>query len=166
MPRIPLTLLLVSSLTLVQPVSVAAQEAAATPEDAPETVTETPAGLEILPAAGIDLDAYLWEKRVLVIFADTPADPRFIKQMEMIGERPRDLLERDVVVLTDTDPEPRTDVRKTLRPRGFALVLVDKDGEVKLRKPAPWSTREIARSIDKTPLRRQEIRDRSGSIGQ
>ncbi len=162
MPRIPLTLLIVSSLTLFLPAFVEAQQAETTPENA----TEAPRTLEILPAAGIDLASYLWVQRVLVVFADTPADPRFIKQMELFGERPRDLLERDVLVLTDTDPGNQTDVRKELRPRGFALVLVDKDGVVKLRKPAPWSTREISRSIDKTPLRRQEIRDRSGSIGQ
>lgn len=160
MRRIPLSLLMVSIALL--PLPAIAQEAEV---DSSAAAAEAPA-LEILPATEVDLDTYLWTNRVLVVFADTPADPRYIKQMQMIEERPRDLLERDVVVLTDTEPKPRTDVRKDLRPRGFALVLVDKDGVVKLRKPSPWSTREIARSIDKTPLRRQEIRDRSGSIGQ
>jgi hypothetical protein len=126
-----------------------------------------PSSLQILDAADVDLESYLWTKRVLVIFADTPADPRYIEQMRMLTDRPSDLLERDVVVVTDTDPSERTPPRRTLRPRGFALVLVDKDGEVKLRKPAPWSTREISRSIDKTPLRRQEIIERSrGTLSQ
>ena len=40
------------------------------------------------------------------------------------------------------------------------LVLIGKDGSVYLRKPFPWSVREIGRSIDKMPLRQQEIRDR------
>ena len=39
-------------------------------------------------------------------------------------------------------------------------VLIGKDGTVYLRKPFPWSVREISRSIDKMPLRQQEIRDR------
>jgi hypothetical protein len=69
------------------------------------------------------------------------------------------LTERDVVVLTDTDPDSLSDVRKTLRPRGFALVVVDKDGAVMLRKPDPWDLRELTRAIDKTPLRQQEIQD-------
>ena len=34
---------------------------------------------------------------------------------------------------------------------------MDKDGQVKLRKPFPWDVREISRAIDKFPLRRQEI---------
>jgi len=51
-------------------------------------------------------------------------------------------------------------VRRELRPRGFMLALVGKDGQIKLRKPAPWDVRELSRSIDKMPMRQQEIRDR------
>ncbi|MFV0358309.1 DUF4174 domain-containing protein [Tropicimonas sp.] len=124
-----------------------------------------PRGLQIFNADGFDIDRYLWVSRVLVVFADTPTDPRFVKQMEMIGERPTDLIERGVIVVTDSDPAARSAIRQKLRPRGFALVLVDKDGDVKLRKPSPWHTREIGRSIDKTPLRQEEIRERSSSSG-
>ena len=48
-------------------------------------------------------------------------------------------------------------LRKKLRPHGFAFVLIGKDGQVKLRKPSPWNIREIARVIDKMPIRQQEI---------
>ena len=68
-------------------------------------------------------------------------------------------MERDVVVITDTDPEGRSALRKKLRPRGFMLTLIGKDGGVKLRKPFPWDVRELTRQIDKMPIRRQEIRD-------
>jgi hypothetical protein len=37
-------------------------------------------------------------------------------------------------------------------------VIMGKDGEVELRKPRPWDVREISRTIDKMPLRQQEIR--------
>ena len=66
---------------------------------------------------------------------------------------------RDVVVLTDTNPDARQPLRLRMRPRGFMLVLVGKDGGIKLRKPFPWSVREISRSIDKMPIRQREIRD-------
>ncbi|WP_089234509.1 DUF4174 domain-containing protein [Tropicimonas sediminicola] len=139
-----------------------AQEAAQAP--AAEAAAE---GLQIIDAATVDISEFLWLKRVLAVFSDTPADPRYIQQMQLLAERPRDLVERDVIVITDTDPAARSEVRKELRPRGFALVLVDKDGVVKLRKPSPWSTREISRSIDKTPLRRDEIREgRGGTLTQ
>jgi hypothetical protein len=45
------------------------------------------------------------------------------------------------------------------------LALLAKDGTVMLRKPFPWNVREISRSIDKLPLRQQEIRDRTGLGG-
>jgi len=51
-------------------------------------------------------------------------------------------------------------LRSILRPRGFMMALVGKDGRVALRKPAPWSVRELSRSIDKMPLRQQEMADR------
>ena len=41
------------------------------------------------------------------------------------------------------------------------MVLIGKDGGVKLRKPSPWSTREISRSIDKMPMRQREIREQN-----
>jgi hypothetical protein len=52
-----------------------------------------------------------------------------------------------------------------LRPRGFMLALVSKDGSVFQRKPAPWDVREISRAIDKLPQRQQEIRDGLSSAG-
>ena len=38
------------------------------------------------------------------------------------------------------------------------------DGTILLRKPAPWDVREISRSIDKLPLRKQEVRDRHSAV--
>ena len=66
-----------------------------------------------------------------------------------------------MIIITDTDPAARSPLRQELRPRGFGLVLVGKDGRVALRKPAPWDVRELTRSIDKMPLRQQEIRERT-----
>ena len=93
-----------------------------------------------------------------MVLADSPDDPRFLEQLRLLEERLPDLKERDVVVITDTDPSQQTDLRQALRPRGFMLVLIGKDGGIKLRKPSPWSVREISRVIDKMPMRRQEIR--------
>jgi hypothetical protein len=117
------------------------------------------------PVAGADvtIEQFLWDRRPVVVFADGPNDPQFRRQMEWIGRDLPLLDERDVVVIVDTDPEARSPVRQRLRPRGFALVLMDKDGEVKLRKPQPWTVREITRAIDRFPLRRQEMLERRPS---
>jgi hypothetical protein len=119
---------------------------------------ETPVPL-VQPAEGLDLTDFKWTDRVLVVFADNPLDLNFRRQIDLLADRPELLTERDVLVLTDTDPDTLSDVRKTLRPRGFSIVIVDKDGSVMLRKPDPWSLRELTRAIDKTPLRQQEIKD-------
>ncbi|MEL6565382.1 MAG: DUF4174 domain-containing protein [Pseudomonadota bacterium] len=110
-----------------------------------------------------DLQQFVWEKRPIVVFADSPNDPNFGLQMEYLQERVADLAERDVIVLTDTDPGAAGPLREALRPRGFMLVLIGKDGGVKLRKPFPWDVRELSRTIDKMPVRQREIRDRRGA---
>ncbi|WP_145103950.1 DUF4174 domain-containing protein [Cereibacter sediminicola] len=112
-------------------------------------------------AHGLTLSQFLWTKRPVVVFADTPADPNFVRQMQMIDARLDHLDERDVIVITDTDPAEPSEIRRALHPRGFSLVLLDKDGQVKLRKPLPWDVREIGRAIDKFPLRRDELLERN-----
>jgi hypothetical protein len=101
------------------------------------------------------LDEYAWTNRVLIVFADSDRDPRFVQQMAMLEDDPTPLENRDIVVITDLDPE--SELRTQLHPRGFALVLVDKDGSITLRRPSPQSVRELARMIDKTPLRIDEL---------
>lgn len=113
----------------------------------------------ILTASETTLEEWLWLKRPLVVFADNAADPRYVEQMQLILDRLEALDTRDVVVITDTDPAARSSVRQKLRARGFMLVIISKDGTIVARKPAPWDVREISRSIDKLPLRQQEIRD-------
>ncbi len=108
------------------------------------------------------LAEYQWLKRPLVIFADTPDDPRFRRQMELLASDITELESRDVVVLTDTDPDAKGPLRTQLRPRDFMLVLIEKDGNVALRKPTPWSIRELSRAIDKMPMRQDEIREQLG----
>lgn len=140
---------LLTLLLLAQP--IAAQEAEAV--DAP-----SPAGpITVTDEAIAD---FQWLNRLVVVFADTPRDPSFVRQLELLTERMQPLIDRDVIVLTDTDPGAGTEIRQALRPRGFALVIVDKDSRVLLRKPAPWDVREISRAIDKTPLRQQELREK------
>ncbi|MEM8629687.1 MAG: DUF4174 domain-containing protein [Pseudomonadota bacterium] len=125
-----------------------------------ESGTETTEVLPTFSATETTPDEFLWTARPIVVFADTPADPRFQQQMEFLAERVPALLERDVVVVTDADADDDSEWRRKLRPRGFALVVLAKDGGVILRKPFPWDVREITRSIDKMPLRQQEIRHR------
>ncbi len=111
----------------------------------------------VFDASEIDLSEFEWIARPVVVFANAPQDPSFIEQMEQIESDVARLIERDVVIVIDTDPAGDSDLRRRLRPRGFMLVLIGKDGQVNLRKPLPWTVREISRSIDKTPMRQREM---------
>ena len=104
-----------------------------------------------------NIKGFEWAQRPIVIFANSDRDPNFISQMEFLSQDIKALKERDIVVLVDTNPSVPSALRKKLRPHGFAFILIGKDGQVKLRKPSPWNIREIARVIDKMPIRQQEI---------
>ncbi|MCW1954696.1 MAG: DUF4174 domain-containing protein [Roseobacter sp.] len=125
-----------------------------------ETAAKTLPQEMLSNAEEADLSLFLWTNRLVIVFADSAADPRFNEQVALLAERSSELAERDVKVILDTDPAAKTALRQKFRPRGFMLMLVGKDGQVYLRKPLPWSVREISRSIDKLPQRQQEIRDR------
>jgi hypothetical protein len=140
----------------------AADVTAQTTETEAEALSEpeTEGGLRILDAAEVALDTFRWQARIVAVLADTPNDPAFVQQMREIEARAADLAERDVVVLTDTDPRGRSDLRQTLRARGFMLAIIEKDGTIAQRRPAPRDVREIAAIIDRFPLRRQEMLER------
>lgn len=149
------------TLALAAASPLTAQEAGGTDgvSTAEATVTEVPL---IRDGRDADLDAFKWTARPIVVFADSAEDPAYQRQIALLNARADDLRERDVVVLVDTHPEDRSALRLKLRPRGFMLALIGKDGGVKLRKPLPWDVREISRVIDKMPMRQQEVRDRRG----
>ncbi len=111
------------------------------------------------PTAGPapDLDSLQWIARPLVVFADTPNDPRYVQQIARLEAEPEPLAERNVVVLTDTEPTANGPLRQRLRPRGFEVVLIDTDGRVAQRRPLPITVREITHLIDRMPSRRDEI---------
>ncbi|TJZ93760.1 DUF4174 domain-containing protein [Paracoccus gahaiensis] len=111
----------------------------------------------LLDAAEVTPQQFLWNARPVVVFADTPDDPAFLQQVAALERDSRALAARDVVVVVDSDPAANSLWRQQLRPRGFSLVVIDKDGQVKIRRPSLWDAREIGRAIDRLPLRRQEI---------
>lgn len=109
------------------------------------------------PAAEVVLGDQLYVKRPIVVFADSPNDPNFVRQMDLLAREYIELDIRDVILVTDTDPAAKSEWRQKLRPRGFSLVIMDKDLRPVVRKPLPWDVREITHAIDKLPLRRQEM---------
>ncbi|GAB5433313.1 DUF4174 domain-containing protein [Tritonibacter mobilis] len=158
-----------TALPLAQSVSAQEAEGQSPAPDATLSEDAAPADLsaeeaapafEIRDGYDVDIAEYQWTHRPVVVFADSPADPRYQEQIDELLQDIPALMTRDVVVFVDTDPKARSALRKKLRPRGFMLVLIGKDGGVKLRKPLPWSVRELSRTIDKMPMRQREIEAR------
>jgi len=81
--------------------------------------------------------------------------------MELLARSYDAFAARDVILITDTDPANPSALRKKLRPRGFSLVLMDKDWKPSIRKPLPWEGREIVNSIDKMPIARTEALEKN-----
>jgi hypothetical protein len=157
----PTPLALIIALALAAPIhaqtdgdSVAMAAADAPAEETVEAVDP----LAPRNAADVTLEEFLWTARPVIVFADSPNDPRFREQMQLLADRPDPLLERDVVILIDTEPSARSEIRTTLRPRGFSLVVMQKDGSVGFRRPSPRDVREIVRGIDNFQFRQEELR--------
>ena len=103
------------------------------------------------------LAQYLWEARPVIVFADSDKDPRFQRQVAALSALPDDMAERDVVILLDTDPSAESALRKRFRPRDFQILLIGKDGQIKLRRPHPITAEDLNRQIDRMPMRRREM---------
>lgn len=140
------------------PETAMAQGAVASDATAPEVAAEAePEGLLVLDAREIDVRDFIWSRRIIVIMADTPDDPVFNRQVEALRAAEADMLLRDVVIVIDAHPNDRSPLRQVLRPRGFMSAIIDKDGEVKARRPAFRTAREWIAVIDRFPTRRQEM---------
>ena len=96
-----------------------------------------------------DIKDLIWEKRPVLVFSNSHLDPNLKKQIKMFRSDPDALSSRDVKVFVDDKPEPNSNLRKRFRPKGFLIILIGKDGQIKLRKNSPWSARELTRIIDK-----------------
>jgi hypothetical protein len=96
----------------------------------------------------------------LVVVIGRPDDPRIGQQHAALVHDAAALRERDVVV-QDLTPDAARRERPELdvSPQAdFEVLVVGKDGGVKLRRPAPVTASDIMGLIDAMPMRRAEMR--------
>ncbi len=98
----------------------------------------------------------------LVVVVAMPGDPRATKQHALLEDDAAALRERDVVIQDMTPDAARRD-----RPElgvgsraAFEVLLIGKDGGVKLRRDKPVAAFEITALIDTMPMRQDEMRRR------
>jgi hypothetical protein len=120
----------------------------------------------------LDLKAYQWKNRVILIFEDKKPSQVFKEQQESFLKYNQALLERDIKIFIFSDKEIPLEMsesfsamtgeayRKHFRiaENKFQILLIGKDGGVKLQKDKFTPPTEIFTSIDGMPMRRQEIR--------
>ncbi|HEY8601684.1 MAG TPA: DUF4174 domain-containing protein [Thermomicrobiales bacterium] len=123
---------------------------------------------------GVDLAAHRWQHRLILVFASTTADPAYVEQLAVfaghkLGNADRDLLigrfpERGTGQLNGQElaPDAMATLRRqlTVEEGRFTVLLIGKDGGVKLRSDRPLTAAQIFATIDQMPMRQQERRSR------
>ena len=127
---------------------------------------------ESVAAPVIDLKQYQWQNRLLLLFAPSAEDPAYRAlgqelQEQAQGVRDRHLLvfhvlehEKSFVAGQEISPAAAQALRQrfAVRPGTFTVVLVGKDGGVKLQRMAQMALADIFALIDSMPMRQQERR--------
>lgn len=108
---------------------------------------------QTLSPASPSLESYRWKQRPVVIFAPSAQDADYVRQLTLLQQHQQALRERDMVVLSDTRPADNGVLRKELNPAGFEIVLVGKDGGMKLRETRPVSAEALLSLVDSMPMR-------------
>jgi hypothetical protein len=120
------------------------------------------------------LDDLRWQQRVIVIMAASGEDPALVDQETRLRAAAADLAERDVVLITATGDTVTIDGATSNVPTadqfrqayaggtsGFQVLLIGKDGGVKLRSGEPVAAADVFALIDSMPMRRREMREQS-----
>ncbi len=124
------------------------------------------------PAQGADLTSYRWQHRLLLAFATHPSDTDFTLFAESLSARRDAVQDRDLVVgqIFKRGPsqlgerslpsEEAQSLRRRfgIRSAKFTVVLIGKDGGVKMVHEGRVDLEAIFARIDAMPMRRQEMR--------
>ena len=129
------------------------------------------------PAQGADLTSYRWQHRLLLAFAAHPSDTDFTLFADSLSARRDAVQDRDLVVgqIFKRGPsqlgerplpsEAAQSLRRRfgIRSEKLIVVLIGKDGGVKLVREGRVDLEAIFARIDAMPMRQQEMRTRPSS---
>ena len=118
------------------------------------------------PSIAQRIEAAHWKQRVVLVTAPTPSSkyPAYAKQKQLLAAADAGLRERHVVVLCyphgEIFPNDENYLRKRydLSFKSFEVLLIGKDGGVKLRSTHPLTSAALFATIDQMPMRREEMR--------
>jgi hypothetical protein len=123
----------------------------------------------------MDLSQFQWKNRLLFLFAPDRGHPLFDALQQSIAGQQAEVADRDLMVFeilesgparmnkVDLDSKWAQSLREKFDvPRGqFAVILVGKDGGIKLSRQDETRLEDIFALIDTMPMRREEMRQKS-----
>ena len=125
-------------------------------------------------AASADLKGYRWQNRLLLVFAPKEIITDFEEFNRQLKAENPEVLDRDLVVFrifetasSRVDNQPLSpENAEALRQRfeikagQFTVILIGKDGSVKLIRERQADLKEIFDLIDSMPMRQREMREK------
>jgi hypothetical protein len=119
-------------------------------------------------AAPNELKTYRWRERVVLVFARNAADPRLLAQRLAVQTLTRAADDRDLLLVevVSARAAPGAFDAAALRrrfhvsPAAFRVLLIGKDGAVKLDQTSVLSAARLAETIDAMPMRQEELKRR------
>jgi len=138
------------------------------------------AGVNNVAARPALLEPFTWENRLLLIFAPRHDDPRLQRQNDILDDLKPGLVDRDLVVIRLTpvtavtvDRVPVADATPAyfyhefaVSYYAFAVLLIGKDGSVKLTAAAPVEAASVFDLIDAMPMRQWEMQNKGAFNNQ
>ncbi len=118
------------------------------------------------------LKKYQWKNRVLLVFTPDYEDARFKNQQEIITDNTNAIEERDLIVkiisLKSDLEEKQFSKAEVLQLRenfsignsDYTVILIGKDGTVKLRINDVVQANQLFSLIDSMPMRKEEMKNR------
>jgi len=119
---------------------------------------------------------FQWENRILIVIADQESDSLFNEQVSDFEGRENGFKDRDLITFyvfrkgtsrLNEQPLDPVSAEEILEQYGsdlpdFRLLLIGKDGSVKLQKDSPVLVQDIFGLIDSMPMRQREMREKTG----
>lgn len=125
-------------------------------------------------AQTLDLSVFQWKNRLLFLFASNRSHPMFDALHQSLAARQSEVAERDLVIFEilesaassmndeaiDSETAHRLREKFGIHRAEFTVILIGKDGGIKLIQKKQTQLDDIFALIDSMPMRREEMRQR------
>lgn len=130
---------------------------------------------DLKDALPLDLIQFQWKNRLLFLFAPDVNHPSYEKLCNEIAKQAGEVQDRDLVIVEilaqgasqiDTEPidqQTAASIRDqfAVSPQAFTVILLGKDGGVKLKRDDHVNLAAVFELIDSMPMRQNEMRQKN-----